>query len=434
MRTLATNRSSAAPYGVAADGGRGAPGWVLFVLVFGAMSFNMALCFANTQVGGVGDAYIIACEILIISTVLVFCLRWMDETVLLLICGLVLYTLAIVFIRYVMLGQTKIDVKPARDLLIPIAFFLLGTRAPDIKTADVIVRTTTMIVLAVALFEYFFPELFTRSFNVAAYYISRGSMQAKQALDTGDLFVSGMRPTGGGGRNLLPFLGDHRVSSIFLEPISSANFGIIVFLWALVRSRTEGRLALGLLAAALALVVLSDSRFGAYFCVASIALLFVPWRIGGLIMVAAPILALILLPQLPDWLRTANVGYRDDLIGRLVLSGTIMSGFDGWGWFGLSDSPMLTFDSGYGYSVNAIGLVAAAFAWCLFLWLERPGRQFNLFRNLAAAYYAAILCVSYSPFTIKTAALLWFLLGALYRLETPPYPVPARLAMLPRRA
>jgi putative polymerase len=95
---------------------------------------------------------------------------------------------------------------------------------------------------------------------------------------------------------------------------------------------------------------------------------------------------------------------------------------------------MLTFDSGYGYSVNAIGLVAAAFAWCLFLWLERPGRQFNLFRNLAAAYYAAILCVSYSPFTIKTAALLWFLLGALYRLETPPYPIPARLAMLPRRA
>ncbi len=433
MRTSAGQQNPNAHYATAADGGRSAPRWALFVLVFGAMSFNMALCFVNTQIGGIGDAYIIACEILIISTVIVFCLRWMDETVLLLIASLVLYTLAIVFIRYAVLGQSKIDVKPARDLLIPLTFFLLGTRAPDIRTVDAIVRAITAIVLAVALFEYFLPELFTRGFNVAAYYISRGSMQAKQALDTGDLFISGMRPARGGGRNLLPFLGDHRVSSIFLEPISLANFGIIVFLWALVRSRSEGRLGLALLVSALVLVVLSDSRFGAYFCVASIALLFVPWRIGALIMVTVPILALVLLPQLPDWLRTANVGYRDDLIGRLVLSGTIMSGFDGLGWFGLSDSPMLTFDSGYGYSVNAIGLVAAAFAWCLFLCLERPGRQFNLFRNLAAAYYAAILCVSYSPFTIKTAALLWFLMGALYRLETPLYPVPGRLTMLPTR-
>jgi putative polymerase len=55
-----------------------------------------------------------------------------------------------------------------------------------------------------------------------------------------------MRPEGfNGGRNLLPFLGNHRVSSIFLEPASAGNFGIIVFMWALVRSLMERRIFWG---------------------------------------------------------------------------------------------------------------------------------------------------------------------------------------------
>jgi putative polymerase len=429
MRTLAGRQNLAAPRsGFPLDTDRGAPGLFLFLIVFAATSFNMALCFANTNIGGVGNGHIIVCEILIVSAVLLFCLRWIDETLLLLIGSLVLYTLVLAFVRFAVLGQSGIDVKPARDFLIPITFFLLGTRAKDIGTLDRIVGVTTLIVLAVALFEYFFADLYTRTFNVAAYFVSRGAMEAKQAIDTGDLFISGMRPAGGGGRNLLPILGDHRVSSIFLEPISSANFGIIVFLWGLMRSRVEGTLKLAILIPALVLVILSDSRFGAYFCIVSIALVFLPARSGRLAMVAAPFAALTVLLLLPVWLQTDNLGFGDNLIGRLVLSGSIISSFNGLAWFGLEDAPVKTFDSGYGYIINAIGLVAAAVAWLLFLRLERPGRQFNMFRNMAAAYYAAILCVSNSPFTIKTAALLWFLLGALYQLESPPYGSPQGVA------
>jgi putative polymerase len=45
--------------------------------------------------------------------------------------------------------------------------------------------------------------------------------------------------------------------------------------------------------------------------------------------------------------------------------------------------------------------------------LRGRSAQFYAFRNVAAMYYAVILCISNSPFTIKTAALLWFLLGVL---------------------
>ena len=46
------------------------------------------------------------------------------------------------------------------------------------------------------------------------------------------LFISGMRYEG---RTLLPFLGEHRVSSIFLEPVSVGNFGAICFAWVTLR-------------------------------------------------------------------------------------------------------------------------------------------------------------------------------------------------------
>jgi hypothetical protein len=45
--------------------------------------------------------------------------------------------------------------------------------------------------------------------------------------------------------------------------------------------------------------------------------------------------------------------------------------------------------------------------------LGGQSRDFYAFRNTSAAYYAALFCISASQFTIKTAALLWFLMGAL---------------------
>ena len=38
------------------------------------------------------------------------------------------------------------------------------------------------------------------------------------------------------GRTLLPWLGEHRVSSVFLEPVSVGNFGAICFSWIVLRN------------------------------------------------------------------------------------------------------------------------------------------------------------------------------------------------------
>ena len=51
--------------------------------------------------------------------------------------------------------------------------------------------------------------------------------------------------------------------------------------------------------------------------------------------------------------------------------------------------------------------------WLWFMTLSGRSRAFYAFRNTAAVYFAALFCISASQFTIKTAALLWFLMGAL---------------------
>lgn len=381
------------------------------IAVVGATAFNFVLCLVNTNVSSVGSAAAIACELMIISAVLLYTYQRLTYTQLLVICGAVFYLVTLAAGRLLLTGSA--DVKPIRDLLIPITFFILGSSTPDLKMADRIVRVVALLVVVIGLFEYLLPDLFTRFCNIASFYVERGTMEMSQAPQSSSLFVSGMRPEGaGGGRNLLPFLGNHRVSSIFLEPVSAGNFGIIVFLWALIRSKMERRLFWGLFAAAAFAIIMSDSRFGAYFCAIALVLSLIPSAIRLVVVAAAPIAGLLTIAFMPDIL-SQQFGISNGFIGRIIMSGEILSRFDVLNWFGLRAPEFMMADSGYAYSVASIGLIGIALFWIMLLSTEGRSRFFYTFRDLAAAYVAFLLCISNSPYTIKTGALLWFLTGVL---------------------
>lgn len=381
------------------------------VAVIGATAFNFVLCLINTNAGHVGAAAAIACELMIISAVLLYTYQRLTYTQLLVICGALFYLVALSAGRLLLSGSA--DVKPIRDLLIPIAFFILGASSPDLKTADRIVRIAALMVVAVGLFEYLLPDIYTRFCNIASFYVERGTMDATQAAQSSSLFVSGMRPDGaGGGRNLLPFLGNHRVSSIFLEPVSAGNFGVILFLWALIRSKMEHRFYGGLFAAAAFTIVMSDSRFGAYFCVISVVLSLVPSAIRLVMVALAPVVGLMTIVFMPDIL-SQHFGVDNGFIGRIIMAGEILSRFDVLNWFGLRAAEFMMADSGYAYSVASIGVIGIVLFWIMLLSTESRSRYFYIFRDLAAAYVAFLLCISNSPYTIKTGALMWFLAGVL---------------------
>jgi putative polymerase len=398
--------------------------YVAFAAVLGAMTFNMALCLVNTKVGGVGNGAIIACEIAIIAVVLLLAYPMIDTMSFLVIASAMLYLLSLTAIRVGFQGEV-IQIKPLRDLLIPIAFLFLGMRAADIRRADLLVRIVGLLVVSVGLIEYAFPDRFTEIFNVAKFYIDRGSMGAAQAAQSSNLFISGMRPEGLGGRNLLPFLGDHRVSSIFLEPISAGNFGLIVFMWGLVRSLQTRRVTWDFFAVAVVMIVLSDSRFGAMFCLMAALLALMPVALGAVIAASLPAAALAVLLFLPDALSKMHV-IGNGFISRLNLSGRFLAALDLQNWFGIKSPAFMPFDSGYAYAFIGVGVVGAVGFWAMLWSIEGATWQFRLFRNLTGAYYGVLLCVSNSPFTIKTASLLWFLFGVLARASAPAPAAPRR--------
>jgi putative polymerase len=215
---------------------------------------------------------------------------------------------------------------------------------------------------------------------------------------------------------LLPVLGDHRVSSLFLEPIGLGNFGCMVVFWAIARSKMEGQVRLWSVAAGIALIILSDGRFNAAFVALGIVILLISPRITTPVVFALPLVLIFGL-----WLAAANApaqDFRPTLEGlsvhdRLLYSGRLLLDFDIYNWLGVKASRSPTFDSGYAYIISNIGLLGLAVFWFWFMSLDGHSRYFRAFRNTTAAYFATLLCLSQSQFTIKTAALLWFLVGVL---------------------
>jgi putative polymerase len=298
-------------------------------------------------------------------------------------------------------------------MVIPIAFFMLGIRADSVRLADALVRISAAIVLGVGLAELLFPDQFTKVLDIAKFYVNRGAMVSDQAQLSSNLFISGMRPEQLGGRNLLPFLGAHRVSSIFLEPVTAGNYGVLVVVWGLVRSLTERKLFWGMGAAGAAIVVLADSRFGAVFCVAALILALMPSFLTTAVAIVLPAVALAGIFVAESEMAMSHAA-GNGFASRLLLSASFLDRLSIANLFGVQSPSFTAYDSGYAYLFCGVGIVGALGFW-LALWsLPSGSASFTMFRNQIAAYYAALLCVSNSAFTIKFASLLWFLAGVLY--------------------
>jgi hypothetical protein len=70
-------------------------------------------------------------------------------------------------------------------------------------------------------------------------------------------------------------------------------------------------------------------------------------------------------------------------------------------------------DSGYSYLIVEVGLLGMAGIWALFVYSPVHDRDKWRFKIFVAFYFSVLLTISVGVFTIKTAALLWFLYGTL---------------------
>jgi putative polymerase len=390
--------------------------WAAGALVIAALSFNAVLCFINTHVAPIHNSYVVGSEAAIIAMALLACSRTIDGKYVTIIAAVITYTAALALIRSQLSPQAGFNLKISRDFLIPITFLLLGRSGDTIKIADRTVYVATAVVLLFGLFEYFSIDTYLKLFAITDYYVARGTLDASDpSLQwASGLMVSGIRPTEQG-RELLAFLGGHRVSSLFLEPIGLGNFGCLVAFWAIARSRMEQRLRLWSILAGIALIVLSDTRFNAAFLCVGVLILLVSPRITTPAIVALPFVLIFGLLLTAATAGPQEVPFLDGLAlrDRLLYSGRVLLDFDLYNWLGIEASRAQTFDAGYAYVISNAGLIGLAAFWFWFMSLGGRSRSFYAFRNANAAYFAVLFCISASQFTIKTAALLWFLMGAL---------------------
>ncbi|CAN5166985.1 hypothetical protein BH10PSE8_BH10PSE8_20980 [soil metagenome] len=375
------------------------PAPLTLALLVGALTFNTVLCFVNTNVMGINDTMVMGSEILLVSTALYLGLGRSAAP----------YVVLAVFVSYagmLMAMRPMLDPKAVRDFLIPIAFYLLGRSCQDPRVADRAALISGLIVVAFGLFEFMALEVYVKYFNIIKYYVARGTVAPTDVkADAGALFASGMRPDA---RTLLPFLGPHRASSVFLEPISTGNFGAIIYIWTLNRKGMRHRWLT--MATGIGAIILSDSRFGANVCmVATLAYVVAPWT-PRFVWLAAPFFVLAGLAVYG--FTSAEVNWQNNLAGRLLWTARLVTSLSPAAVWGLSpDKPFLS-DSGYAYSLNQIGLIGVVGFWSLFIFTpERSPRAWR-FKVCVATYICLLMLVSDSVYSIKTAALLWFMTGA----------------------
>lgn len=373
-------------------------------IVGGALVFNFILCFINTNITSVSVVAVIGCEVILLLMALGIGLRKMPLDLAVAGCLLVAYMLVLFTF-----GQ-KINPKVVRDLAIPFCFYALGhATSPEFPLRKFILLVVGGMLL-VGLFEYFFTDTYLQYFDIRGYYASKGLVA--QGADPADnaLSLNALRVEG---RELLPFIGEIRISSFFIEPVSMGNFAALVCLCGLAYMRRYLTTGVVLFIAGLILIVLADARLGLALVLVFVTASIFPVLRDTRLMFFLP---LVMVTGLVCFaLFTTYLPAENSTTWRLKISGGLLSRYGLGEWFGFVDTSKFTGDSGYAYIIPKIGFPGVMALWVILL-LNRPRTwEAQIFKTGAAYYVLLSLAISESMFTIKTGAFVWFVLGAFNR-------------------
>ncbi len=379
------------------------------MVVIAAVLFNAILALVNSNLVALNSTPVIASEILIDGAAIVLIFSSWDERKLpWLILALFLSFLGAVF----SLGSETFDAKFLRDVLIIPIFVMLGLCATRLSVVRVLIATQS-IVLAVMLFEGAMSIEFGKIFNVASYYVNTRGFSTSEfwSSTTSDLFVSATRP---GERFLLPFLDIHRLSSIFLEPVSLGNYCVIgAMILGALWDDIRGVARLFLIISILIILVGCDGRFAtSILVIVLVTRLATPWlpRYANIVYLPA-ILSLSAFVSIQFNLSTEG----DDFPTRTAGSIKMLSKMSVADIFGMnSQSAYAVMDSGIAYLLYSQSIIGAAVLWmAVAVALPQKDRASVFFAHMTSIYFGLNLLISYSVFSIKTAGLLWFAYGAI---------------------
>lgn len=389
------------------------PDWLPAALVIWATMFNAVLAIVNAHVHGLSPAAVIASEtVTALASVALAALSYRKEMKV----WWLLAALMLLMFSIESLARGDLQAKYIRDVLIIPTYILLGLSLPR-RHLNLTVCVIHAIVIAVGLYEALDTEGFAKLFDVQSYYINtRGYDDDNFWNKQSDLFVSAVRP---GDRVFLPSLDLHRLSSIFLEPVSLGNYCSIITAFICARYRDLSFAMRWFLIIGNVLVLIgSDGRLAGLSSLLIVAVcLIAPYtpRGTGILYLPLTLGAAFLTTNLLE-LRAGP----DDLSGRIAHTVELLRQYDLTDFFALSDRFIwVAVDSGIAYLIMTQTLVGFALIWGFVVFAAAETRSDQVrFTHALIIYLSLAMMVSFSILTIKTAALLWFMQGCFQRVET----------------
>ncbi|SFV30130.1 hypothetical protein [Hyphomicrobium facile] len=381
-------------------------------IVIATLAFNAVLAAVNAHVVAVTNGEVIAAELLIFfcsTLLLVLTLAPHDRP------WLALMFLFIGIGLVISLFRDELVAKNIRDVLSIPVFVMLGLRYSSNPVS--LFSKLQFVVVFFALLEIAYPDLFSDIFDVRSYYINSRNFAADDFWNSdSSLFVSATRP----GERFFSFVDIHRVSSLFLEPVSLGNYVCIVVILLICFWPTLSSIMRAWLIVSTAfLLVACDGRFATV--TSALILLCVP--------LASKLPSRAAVFYLPAILTLGAIGVyafhpdplSDDFGGRVAKTMELAGNLNFYDMLGMAQWSEINdnLDSGLTYLIVTQTLLGGCFVW-LFTTLVASDRVPDMELRLrirrathaVALFIGLNLLVSYSLFSIKSAAFLWFLYGA----------------------
>ena len=268
-------------------------------------------------------------------------------------------------------------------------------------------------IVLVAAFEVFWVDIYEKLLLIKTYYVTtRGADPEQFTTEGSELYMNAIRP----GERFLEIIDLHRVSSVFLEPVSLGNYCVVMVVFICAYYPMLTRKQFWLLAASTAFLCFAcDGRlaFGSTIVVVLVTLVAHRLPRGSYALhfplAAAGAFGIV-------WTLGLHSG-EDDLPGRLAYSVEVMSDVRWADFFGLSDRLLKAAeDTGFVYftiSQSSVMFLVLVMFLAVFCSEKRP-EQSRLMHG-AALFLSLTMLVSWSFLTIKIASILWFLVGSSQR-------------------
>ena len=380
-------------------------------LVIYATMFNGLLAIINAQFVNLSPNVVILAEIIFMGgTFMLAYLHFRSEMTIWLV--LLILMAVIAALRAVLYGE--VNIRYFRDVAIVPTGIILGMLCMD-KHLNKTVIVIHAVIIVFMLLEAVDTASYSKLFDIQKYYINTRGYDDDSFWNKGsELFVSAVRPQE---RIFLPGVDLHRLSSIFLEPVSLGNYCVVITAFIVARFSVLSRASFIFLAVGnMAVMVGCDGRLALASSLLVIGMGFIArWLPRGIAVLYLP------LTLLACFAVTEIGGYRagpDDFAGRVAHTVELLAQYDLIEFLGLSERYFWqAADSGIAYMIMSQSIIGVCIIWCYIAWcgVERNLQQ-SRYIHAVCIYLSFAMMISFSVFTVKTAALLWFVYGAFQRL------------------